>query len=405
MNDLLFGSPEFRLVAACCRWPRSEVRDAAVRTACVDVVDWNRLLWLVERHRVAGLVHDALSSSGDRVPDPVIKRLAAAARRMARSNLVRASESIRLHRLFDAAGIPSMTVKGIALAQLAYGSLSIKHTRDIDMLVPPDHALQALQVLEAEGYVLCSPARDLGPAQRRALVRYAREVEVVQPGTGVHVELQWRLTGNGNLLKGIDARSPTQTVGLPDGTAIPTLTDEDLFAFLCVHGAHHLWSRLKWLVDLNAFVVRSGGADAVARYYRHAQDRGAGLCAGQALLLCRDLLQSPLPADLEAELAGDKRLPALVSVALQALADPVPDSVPGRDVGRVVRGAAVQYLYGRGWRFLLAQLRAQLVGAGDIVQLPLPGALQFLYPLVRLPLWLGRRLVWLVTAHPSAKRP
>ena len=43
----------------------------------------------------------------------------------------------RLQQLLDATDIPNVVLKGVALEQLAYGSLNKKQTRDIDLLVPP----------------------------------------------------------------------------------------------------------------------------------------------------------------------------------------------------------------------------------------------------------------------------
>ena len=57
----------------------------------------------------------------------------------------------------------------------------------------------------------------------------------------------------------------------------------------------------------------------------------------------------------------------------------------------VIRELRYQFLLGRGLRFYVAQIRLVLIGPADIVRLPLPRPLHFIYPLVRLPLWLWRR--------------
>ena len=36
---------------------------------------------------------------------------------------------------------------------------------------------------------------------------------------------------------------------------MPTLADEPLYAYLCVHGASSAWFRLKWIADLNALLA------------------------------------------------------------------------------------------------------------------------------------------------------
>jgi Uncharacterised nucleotidyltransferase len=380
---------EFLLVAACCRWPPSEIRNSAVRAAAANIIDWDDFLRVVRRQRVFGLVHDALRSAAIDCPTAVAGELASRMQRTARWNLTLAAETNRLQRMLAAANIPVLVLKGVALAQLAYGSLRLKHSRDIDLLVPPECVEAALRLVERDAYALVLPAQELNEPQRAALVRYGREVELVHRGSKVRIELQWRLVDNPMLLQGINVHSPTQSVCIGDGASVRTLAEEDLFAALCVHGAVHAWARLKWLADLNALIA-ANDADLM-RLYRHAQDRGAGLCAGQALLLCHRLFDLRLPPALADEIRTNERVGKLAAIALAAMttAQPPTEGDPGF-VG-VARGVLNQFLLGQGPAFFMAQCRVASVGPADIIRWPLPRPLHFLYPLLRIPLWLWRR--------------
>jgi hypothetical protein len=381
-------APEFLLTAACCRWPATEARNVAVRNAAAGVTDWNHFLWLVRRQRVAGLVHDALLAAGIDLPSATAKKLGAWAARITRQNSVLAAETVRLQRALKAADIPVLVLKGVALAQLAYCSLGAKHARDIDLLVPPERAETAMRLLEREGYILASPAQHLSDRQRHSVVRYAREVELVHPDSHLIVELQWRAMDNSLLLQGVDAHSVAQSVPLSDGATVHTLGQEDLFAYLCVHGAHHAWSRLKWLADVNALVAND--AD-FGRLYRHAQRIGAGLCAGQGLLLCQRLFALNLPEPLVDELGANQRVKKLMTIALDAMTAPRAETEADGGVAGVMRIVRTQFLLGQGWAFYAAQIRAMAAGPADVIRFPLPMPLHFLYPLLRLPLWLWRR--------------
>jgi hypothetical protein len=381
-------SAEFGLIAACCRWPVSE---AAVRVAAIGI-DWDVLLKLAMRQRVVGLVYRALMAAGIAPLLPVAAELARRAHMIAQRNAMQAVETVRLQRLLAGAGIASLALKGAALAQLAYGTLDLKHARDIDLLVLPAQAEAALHVLEDDRYALRLPAARLSQAQRRAVLRYGKDVELVHRGGEPHVELQWRASLNTHLLHGVDARAPAQDVVLPQGV-VRTLAPRELFAYLCVHGASHSWSRLKWLADLNASIENKSDAELVA-LYRHAQSLGAGLCAGQALLLCHKLLGLMLPIELAVELRRDRRLERLLTIALQAMARP--SAVADRGTMGVAQEVFTQFRLGRGWGFVGEQCRLVAVGIDDVVRVPLPRPMAFLYPLMRLPLWLWRRLRWAI---------
>lgn len=387
---------EFALAALCCRWPLPNNGSTIIWDAAKDVTSWDRFLVVAQRHRILGIVAAALDSAGVVLPLPAAQNLDARLKRVRQNRLKHAAETVRLQSLLTAAGIHVIILKGAALEQLAYGPLAVKQTRDIDLLVPPVQAEAALQIIENAGYALSSPGIKLNDTQRRALIRRGREIELFDPSKNLHVELQWQVADNPLLLRGITALSPTQSVALSETVALRSLSPDDLFAYLCVHGARHSWRRLKWLADLNAF-IGSTGMD-IERMYRHAQKVGAGLCAAQGLLLCERLLGLKLPVGLAKELETNRRHQKLVAIAMRATAATgiASDQDPG--VSGVIRELRNRFLLGQGLRFYLAEYRLALVGSADIVRLPLPRPLHFIYPLVRLPLWLWRRAKLAVAA-------
>ena len=129
----------------------------------MTVADWNAVVLAARRQRVIGLVYDALLAAGVELPAAPAAEFARRAQAISRRNLLLATETFRLQKLLDAAAIPSVALKGVALAQLAYGSLKLKHTRDIDLLIPPAtiyrsrcimSALAALHFIGASRYVI-----------------------------------------------------------------------------------------------------------------------------------------------------------------------------------------------------------------------------------------------------------
>ena len=379
-------------MAACCRWPASDDRDAQIRALAGEGMDWPQLLAVARRQRVRGLVRDSLAQAGILPPPVVAETLERASRAIAVKNLNVLAESVRLEALFRARAIPVIFLKGLALARVAYGSISSKHGRDVDLLVPEDRALDAWSLLEAEGYGLWRIRRELGPSRRRALVRYSAEVELIHQDHGLPLDLHWRLTQNPALFDASGLWSRIQEVEIEDGQRLPTLGDADLFAYLCVHGGLHAWARMKWLADLNAFVA-TRSADEIEALYRKAEALGSGVCAGQGLLLCRLLFQLELPGGLERRLLASGRVRRLARIALQVMigqnAATERAELKSFGVDRYLTYLSL-LLLGDSLAFYGAQLKMISIGGDDVMALPLPEALHFLYPLVRLPLWMGR---------------
>lgn len=377
----------FRLTAACCRSSGPD-RDDAVRLAA-EGVDWQDFGRLVARHRVEGLAHEALGRAGVSPDADVASNLRHTALDIAALGLRRAVESHRLQRALDEAGLVNLVLKGATLDRLAWGRLGLKHAWDIDLLVLPADAAAARAVLERVGYGLADPA-DATAEAFATWVSLAKESVFRRPGDGLIVELHWRLTDTALMLPSLSAASPAQIVNLADGLALRTLAPDELFAYLCVHGATHAWSRLKWLADLGGVLTTLDDAGR-ARLYRRASDLGAGRCPAVALLLCEVLLGVVPPAEFDREIHADAGARRLARLALDALAGGGADEIDKRRFfnDRIVLS---QLLFAESWRFRFAEAARQSVSIADRMTLRLPQPLGFLYPLVRGPLWIWRRL-------------
>lgn len=374
-------SREFTLLVACCRWPLSEAAIDRIRDIAKGDVDWAGFVRLIPRHRVGGLVFNAMKRSALETPHEVRGSLAKQAQQIARRSIALTAETLRLQGAFDDAGIPSLVLKGAPLAQVAYGSQALKQGRDVDIAVSPARAADAFRVLEDFGYRLVLPARELSEAQRRVVVRFGNEAEFVHAHNQLRVDLHWQLAYNPALLKNIGAHSPAHPVDIPGFGCARTLRQDDHFAYLCVHGAYHRWSRLKWIADLNAFLCAEACPD-ILTLYRHACESGAGLCARQALLLAHRLFALPLPAVLRQEIEACSRARDLTGLALQALTQETSQELS------FVR----HFQLGEGTAYILSQLRIVCVGLPDAIRFPLPPSLHFIYPMMRLPMMLWRRI-------------
>lgn len=357
-----------------------------MRERAAAVRDWPAFEAVVARHRVSALADSGLRRAGVSPPPPTAQALARDAARAARDALVMARESLRLQRAFDAADIRAIFVKGTALALLAYRDLGVKQSWDIDLLVAPDRAMAGRRLLERLGYVLRSPVLD--DRQFERFIPFANECIFHNPNFGTSVELHWRLLNNERLLTGLDASASTQDVELGGG-AIRTLADAPLFAFLCAHGALHGWSRLKWLVDLSAFLSQRS-QNEIEALYGEAARIGGGRTASAALLLCHDLLDLALTPDFSSRLRSDRKAVALTNLAMRCIghAGGSADFGPYSPTG--IRLTLSHFTLRPGHFYLAGALRIWWNSAFDRARIALPPPLSFLHHVIRVPLALSR---------------
>ncbi|MDH7970555.1 nucleotidyltransferase family protein, partial [Sphingomonas sp. AR_OL41] len=363
--------------------------------------DGARLQRVVRRQRVAGLVHGALKAAAAEVPPPAGPAIGHSAAGIIRSSMTGAAETARLMQLIGNAGYPVLTVKGAALAALVYGTITLKHSKDIDLLILPEHAQDVIALLEVDGYHITFPAAQLSPAQRAMLTHYGKDVAMRRPGPYPQLELHWRMFGNRALLPTVTANAPRQTVVLSGGVRVETLALPDLYAYLTVHGTGDGWSRLKWLADLNALLAPLDAA-TIASLHAHAERLDAGRCSAVSLLLCAELLALPLDAALVAQLRRSRRVRMLANLCRRLMipADGGAELTTWRGGQRLL--LLVQLLMAGGLQYYFEMLRWTLFIQTDLYRSKAPPSLYFLYPLVRLPLWLGRRVG--LVAEPRAEK-
>jgi hypothetical protein len=279
-----------------------------------------------------------------------------------------------------------MIVKGAPLAMLVYGDPGMKEAADIDVLVSPQTAMEARGVLREMGYDIS--LEKLTDSQFARYVRHSKEASFFNPRIGVKVDLHWRLVTNKTLLRGVCVNGPAQYVDVPGGS-LRTLSDEALFAYLCVHGGLHNWNRLKWLADLGAFLGRRTKVE-VASLYEAATAFEVGRSTAVAIALCGKLQGLSFDESLSRSIRQDVVVRRLAENAIAGLAHSGGAVEHERYTVPWLRLKAAQCLLAPGWKHAFNQIRLIWNSPYDRAIIPLPRGFEFGYHLLRLPLWLGR---------------
>ncbi len=298
-------------------------------------------------------------------------------------NLFLQHEQGRLLARLRQAGVCAAPLKGTALAELAYGDLSLRTQVDVDFYVSPRDLPHALEVLQATGYRLTAP-RGV-PAARLAATgdEFTSEcsLESTVAGLPVLLELHWRiLPVRDNELRAVGES------GLP-----PDLN----LLYLSLRAAADRWGGLKLLADLAHWLDRR------PPNWEQVLGRARHLGLRRILGLTLDALQTyfsvPVPGEVEAALASarPRRLPAA------AIADPFVPQPPQTPL-RLHRLRLAMHERRRDQARYLARLLRP--SAADLAAVSLPGGLGFLYWGVR---WLRLSGMMRGAAHrqPAAAHP
>jgi hypothetical protein len=313
----------------------------------------------------------------DRVPHEFLEQLTSDWRTAAAHNLLLASETTRLLKLFAGAGIPAVPYKGPSLSLQLYGNVGLRPARDLDILIPPEHVAGATDLLESSGYRLWSR---LESKHADKVLNWQCE-HVFRSPAGTHVELHWRTAPRFASVP-IDYERlwrRLRRVRLGD-SEIAMLAPEDLLVILSVHGAKHLWNQLKWISDIGEFIARSPGLN----WDEVLADAGANRARRLVLLglwLTHTVLGHDLPRDVATAVGADTRVQALAREVVGRL------FAETNTNGLIPLGDAIRFNV-RARESLVDKVRywAGMIlfpTDGDIAAFKLPEALTFAYCVVR----------------------
>ena len=296
----LLDCPELQILLLCARTRLGADEARRLHARLGHSPDWDGLRRLARQHRLLPLLARHLEAAPPgAVPGPVQALLRTARHAAALREQVLTRELTALLALLAAQGIPALPYKGPAFAAQAYGDAALRPCSDLDLLVRPADVLRVKALLIARGYL--SQHCFAGPAEEAAHLRTDCEYNFVRPSDRMLVEVHWRLRPQSFPFP-LDVETlwnRRETLALPNAS-VPTLPLADYLILLCVHGAKHRWERLLWVCDI-AQIVRADPALPWTAITRQAETLGCRRVLSLGLLLARDLLEAPVPADVLAE--------------------------------------------------------------------------------------------------------
>ncbi|MBM7563594.1 nucleotidyltransferase domain-containing protein [Paenibacillus sacheonensis] len=343
-------------------------------------IDWNQFLGLIRHHRVYPQLYARLKTS-QLIPADVLQALHRDFARNTFRMLRLSGEMERVCVSLQENGILPLVLKGPVLAKDLYGDLSLRTSKDLDILVP----MKSVEAAEKELLRLGYRGDDHGPRLFNWKWKM-HHISFTHPETGIQVEIHWRLNsdmGKEPAFEELWSRRRRSPLSKRD---ICLLGSEDLFMYLVSHGARHAWFRLRWLADIDRLARRSLDWGTLIPLMRRYQCLQLG---GQALTLAAGLFRTPIPSEAGPMLSGAHRR-KLAERSLYFIRDMVTFSPGDKELDRVYK----RYLLALKTKrqksvYMISQLYPSF---RDTEALPLPKSLHFLYFPLRPFVWIWRQM-------------
>jgi len=358
-------------------------------------VNWDILLQLAVHHRVYPLVYKTLSRlNNPAVPDHVLGLLRQKYRENAMQAISMTGETIRIVKRLENHGICAVVLKGTPLSWRLYGDITIRPSRDIDILVSTDELKKTIGILENEGYRRIYTEHILTPRQLQIIskkaVNHSNHFVYQHNEKKIYLEIHWKLGNHVHALPLPTGRNIKRIEVA--GILLPVLSDEELLLYLILHGAGHGWYRLRWLIDIAMF-TQQGDVDWEKTEYL-ARSFGIQSFLYQYLIMTNQILAMPVPPNLLSIATHDRTASRLARMAMNLCLSAADFQIRGAN-GQYTNYWPNIYQFNvlTGWknRFnYILKLFAPAVD--DILLISLPDRLYALYYVIRPLTFIGRRL-------------
>ncbi|MES5263862.1 nucleotidyltransferase domain-containing protein [Priestia megaterium] len=349
-------------------------------------IDWDYFLKLAMHHRIYPLVYLKLKEVGsDLIPSQVLQTLQAHYQKNTFQMLHLSGEMERISELFTKNQVCSLFLKGPVVAYDLYDDISLRTSKDLDILIQKSDLENAEELLLKQGYTNTKETTTQNDKKGRNY-----HISYFHPYKKIEIELHWRLHPypiNQPTFEELWERKRNSNF-----TSYPVLFlgKEDLLLYLSVHGARHGWFRLRWLKDIDQMLKQQFNykkVNSLQKKYQYSH------MIGQTLMLVNYLLNTK--AHKEIKLLSRRRSKKLAQLALLYIRKRAHSHI---NEFKNLNNYHTRYL------FLLMPTSRKILfiltlfypSSKDEQTLPLPSYLHFLYFPLRPFLWIWRKTVKLV---------
>ncbi len=358
--------------------------DTVLRTEShlLSEVDWNLFLKQIRHHRIYPLVYLKLKRTSDNfIPHFIMDQLSHDYKRNTLRMLHLSGEVERLSKVFLNKNVNSIYLKGPVLAQELYGDVSFRTSSDLDLLISIDDLTKVEELLICEGY----EKDDYIETVLNDWKWRHHHVTYFHSKKRVKVEVHWRMNpgpGKEPSFNDLwDRRRQSHLTSAP----VYLLGKEDMFLFLSTHGSRHGWSRLRWLIDMKKLMECHLDWEGIQKLLKEFHYVPSG---EQTMILVSEVLEVKMPPTVGGFKTHSEKTAAEAIFYLENMVnlhtDPVPEYIAKYHKKYLFSLMSIQQKF----LFLLSLLHPY---PEDIVTLPLPKRLHFLYYLLRPILWGWRK--------------
>lgn len=240
-------SPEFEFIVCLAESCFSTVDINRWKQLIRKITDWSLFLDLCQEHGILAISWKAIADQSSLFPESFLENSRAIIRKIAVRNLQMSAQLLNIIDNFEKNNICVLPVKGPVLAQQVYNDISQRSFGDLDILVYPEDIRRVITLLGEIGFEAQFP----GISDEFDFSKEINHFSFYNQQKRCLVEVHLNLTGYylAHPLT-LATLAPFTYSASFLGKKIRNLSVDVLLLYLCLHGMHHQWSRVEWILTV-----------------------------------------------------------------------------------------------------------------------------------------------------------
>lgn len=377
-------SDDLQFLVACCQTETSEDDEEFILSYLSQITDHQSLITAASQHGILPLVYKTIKNLSNNnlnaqrltLNANILTELKSAYLSIAQRNMLMTAELIKIMKLLKENDIEALAFKGPALAESAYGDITLRQYGDLDILIRKKDRSKMMDLMIEEHYI---PEINLKEDVKETFFDCVNVIGLYKESTSIMIEVHWELLSKNYAIDWEEETlwSEQKTVQI-NHKDIPVLSLEQQLLYLCAHGAKHLFERLEWVCDIDRS-IRTNPNISWQNLLTEAEKLGIKRMLYLGLALSQQLFRLEIPETVQKYIAQDKQIPKLISKVIEINFSE--NSQEGKSYSSFGLLLSMREKLTDQLRFSWRALFSPKFD--DFVFIQLPRHLGFLYPLVR----------------------
>lgn len=265
--------------------------------------DWPNIQKLAMHHGIFPLIYPLIKSiNKKRISSQELKHFETLNKQNSIRNLRLAQKLLKVLDILAKKNILAVPLRGPLLAIRAFGDLSKRSFSDLDILIRSEDIKPVYNLMKSAGYVSVYPRIKI---MEKNWKKSGRDF-LFQNKFAVFEFHQRVIQGPRYFELDMDDRQQLSVESVLD-REIPVLNVEETIIGLALHGQHHGWDILKWVVDFSHFVHKNRNKIEWEALILKSRDMGCFRILSIGFLLGHDICRLKIPEQIAERVEKDKR--------------------------------------------------------------------------------------------------